>query len=443
MEVVPTADGILGARAASGNGTSSKVSRADAQTYRLTEFDVLLDGYQEALQDGPLKERVAARLALRNAFLLALQSAPVEQHEAAPADERTACIAWANANGFTKYHESMCAAWEERARRVVAAQPEPPVADERAAIDAVDAMLKANAVFFGREKLRQIVEAARASSPNAVGAGDATVAWMHVDDPRDCVSDAKKRDMIEHAGAPGARLAANYSIALGKIGPAQAVEPVASPAGYALVPIERSYEMRAKALIAFNTTEHAGKDRDDALDAAAAPPAPASAPVGLNEGQWYDLASRHANADWNSDGYLTAVKAVCSDYRALLATQQPEPRASTGVIAAAIAVIGADRAQTLTTEHINSLDNAIKIQRGELALPEPRDEVTDDWISVAVQRPCDAGIVSCDDVLAWNSDPGFPTIVEAHFVSPGFPEYTHWKRKPDGPVCAAHAGDPS
>lgn len=32
-------------------------------------------------------------------------------------DERAECIAWANANGFTKYHESMCAAWEERARR--------------------------------------------------------------------------------------------------------------------------------------------------------------------------------------------------------------------------------------------------------------------------------------------------------------------------------------
>ncbi|VBR19247.1 hypothetical protein [Burkholderia pseudomallei] len=31
--------------------------------------------------------------------------------------ERAECIAWANANGFTKYHESMCAAWEERARR--------------------------------------------------------------------------------------------------------------------------------------------------------------------------------------------------------------------------------------------------------------------------------------------------------------------------------------
>ncbi|ONC33733.1 hypothetical protein AQ914_25795 [Burkholderia pseudomallei] len=37
-----------------------------------------------------------------------------------PADERAECIAWANANGFPKYHESMCAAWEERARRAAA-----------------------------------------------------------------------------------------------------------------------------------------------------------------------------------------------------------------------------------------------------------------------------------------------------------------------------------
>lgn len=40
------------------------------------------------------------------------------------------------------------------------------------------------------------------------------------------------------------------------------------PAGQALVPIERSYDMRVKALIAFNAAEKAGNDRDDALDAA-------------------------------------------------------------------------------------------------------------------------------------------------------------------------------
>lgn len=61
---------------------------------------------------------------------------------------------------------------------------------------------------------------------------------------------------------------------------------------------------------------------------------------------------------------------------------RPEPRASAGVIAAARAVIEADRVQTLTTDHIDALDNSIKIQRGELNLPEPRAEVTEDTVSV-------------------------------------------------------------
>ncbi|HDR9153810.1 TPA: hypothetical protein QDB05_000229 [Burkholderia vietnamiensis] len=55
----------------------------------------------------------------------------------------------------------------------------------------------------------------------------AAAAWMRADDPRDCISDAKKRDMIELAGTPGARLAENYSIALGVIATTQAAEPVA------------------------------------------------------------------------------------------------------------------------------------------------------------------------------------------------------------------------
>ncbi|MFT0167540.1 hypothetical protein ACLKMY_00730 [Paraburkholderia mimosarum] len=52
--------------------------------------------------------------------------------------------------------------------------------------------------------------------------------------------------------------------------PAEPVQstPTTAPHSWKLVPIERSYDMRAKALIAFNTAEQAGKDRDDALDAA-------------------------------------------------------------------------------------------------------------------------------------------------------------------------------
>lgn len=81
------------------------------------------------------------------------------------------------------------------------------------------------------------------SVANETGAEGAAVAWMSIDDPRDCISDAKKRDMIEHAGAPGARLAEKYSIALGVITPAQAAEPVAIPAGWRLVPIEPTESM--------------------------------------------------------------------------------------------------------------------------------------------------------------------------------------------------------
>ncbi|MBZ5795939.1 hypothetical protein K8353_38060 [Burkholderia contaminans] len=62
---------------------------------------------------------------------------------------------------------------------------------------------------------------------------------------------------------------------------------------------------------------------------------------------------------------------------ALMDEFQPEP-ASCGVIAAALTVIEADRSQTLTNEHVDALDIAIKIQRGELTLPDPRAEVTDE-----------------------------------------------------------------
>ncbi|KVT92659.1 hypothetical protein WK60_13795 [Burkholderia ubonensis] len=56
---------------------------------------------------------------------------------------------------------------------------------------------------------------AGARSPATVA--QPVAAWLHRDDPRDCISDAKKRDMIEHAGAGGRRLAENYSIALGRL----------------------------------------------------------------------------------------------------------------------------------------------------------------------------------------------------------------------------------
>lgn len=62
--------------------------------------------------------------------------------------------------------------------------------------------------------------------PGAVPAQE-VAAWMHADDPSDCISDARKRSMLENNGIPGRRNAENYSIALGVITPAQAAEPVA------------------------------------------------------------------------------------------------------------------------------------------------------------------------------------------------------------------------
>ncbi|WP_157638376.1 Lar family restriction alleviation protein [Burkholderia ubonensis] len=50
--------------------------------------------------------------------------------------------------------------------------------------------------------------------------------------------------------------------------------------------------------------------------------------------------------------------------------------ASAGVIAAALAVIEADRAHVLTDDHVDALDIAIKIQRGTLKLPQPSGKVT-------------------------------------------------------------------
>lgn len=45
----------------------------------------------------------------------------------------------------------------------------------------------------------------------------------------------------------------------------------------------------------------------------------------LTEEQWYDLAQRHANADWNSNGYLDAIKAVCADFAMLSASKPAAP----------------------------------------------------------------------------------------------------------------------
>lgn len=53
------------------------------------------------------------------------------------------------------------------------------------------------------------------------------------------------------------------------------------------------------------------------------------------------------------------------------------------------------------------------------------------WIDVAVQRP----IGPARDVLAWSVE-GFSTVVGSEFITPGFPEYSHWQEVPGGPVVS-------
>ncbi|MGV0128890.1 hypothetical protein [Burkholderia gladioli] len=95
---------------------------------------------------------------------------------------------------------------------------------------------------------------------------------------------------------------------------------VPAPKGWKLVPVERSYNMRVKAMIAFNKAEKAGNDRDDALDAAhramldAAPAAPvAEAVLKAPEGE-----------DPMADGQRGA-DAGLKRLRAAYCVQQPAP----------------------------------------------------------------------------------------------------------------------
>ncbi|MBR8234654.1 helix-turn-helix domain-containing protein [Burkholderia sp. AU42008] len=93
----------------------------------------------------------------------------------------------------------------------------------------------------------------------------------------------------------------------------------------------------------------------------------------------------NSSIESSENGMAKVSRAFLVELRnALISTPQPapEPAASPSVIAAALAVIEADRSQTLTNEHVDALDIAIKIQRGMFKLPEPRAEVTDEQPSL-------------------------------------------------------------
>ncbi|VWD01522.1 bacteriophage protein [Burkholderia aenigmatica] len=101
-EVVPTAEDILDACAAGGNGTSSKVSRADALTDHLYILSVNEEAMEEAIErfDGSSTGEALKCVLHAQKQLRAVLVQPVEQHEAAPAsDEQIPPIMY---NGDTK-----------------------------------------------------------------------------------------------------------------------------------------------------------------------------------------------------------------------------------------------------------------------------------------------------------------------------------------------------
>ncbi|WP_334067301.1 hypothetical protein [Burkholderia cepacia] len=228
-----TAESIVDARAAGGNGTSSKVGRADALIDVHEAWSRHVGSCNENRSDIQREKRsfVCGWEAAERNVMRKLAASPVEQPAAAPNDSGTvsvACFSGSYPHGTITY-----------------SQLAPSPADERAAFPryaewlhlrthgewssgvpewARDHSGHMNDFTAARAVIEELARG-RAASANEAGADGATVAWMRADDPRDCISDAKKRDMIEHAGAPGARLAENCSIALGVTAPAQAAVP--------------------------------------------------------------------------------------------------------------------------------------------------------------------------------------------------------------------------
>jgi hypothetical protein len=72
---------------------------------------------------------------------------------------------------------------------------------------AYDANLVERVFQLAKERAGAILAAACAQA-----VGPSPIAWVRADDPREAISDAKKRDMIELAGGPGKKLAECYSM---------------------------------------------------------------------------------------------------------------------------------------------------------------------------------------------------------------------------------------
>lgn len=124
----------------------------------------------------------------------------------AMADERAECIAWANANGFPKYHESMCAAWEERARRAAAS----PAAEAVTITDAEAEMLVGIKKFhthdFGRgpelhaDAITDACKRGRAAAPQPAQAGARV--WLTATVIQKCIESCAAEYLEDVTGHP-------------------------------------------------------------------------------------------------------------------------------------------------------------------------------------------------------------------------------------------------
>ncbi|PRE27569.1 hypothetical protein C6P79_14715 [Burkholderia multivorans] len=124
-----------------------------------------------------------------------------------------------------------------------------------------------------------IEESARAASANETGA-EGVRAW-ETDDGR-VISDEQKQKALRDGGASASSVRP-YAHALGRIAPAQAPEPVSTPAGWKLVPVAPTPEMCCAMEEAIDAGWKDSVVWARGIAAAPQPLAPASAPVGLTE----------------------------------------------------------------------------------------------------------------------------------------------------------------
>lgn len=127
----------------------------------------------------------------------------------------------------------------------------------------------------------------------------------------------------------------------------------------------------------------------------------------LTTEQWYDLAQRHANRDWNADGYLESIKAVCADFEALstpAAADAPEPATLTILRALLATGVAKDVLGKLADGHgTDTEDGKAWLRAAELASASTPDPVA----------PTDAWRDSIADAHRWDTTVGRRSMIRA------------------------------